>query len=369
MVHPLDGRIAMDESTRQKLTAVGELLIDQSRAAVLVEPRARESGFWFGGGNICRAADGALWLVGRYRNGGDSRTGIEAGPRGAELALLRSRDEGQSFGHVFSLSKKDLTCDGEEVLSIEGACLYAGEGGVRLYVSSEKERAYPERVREFQKPGTGVWSIDVLSARTPEGLEDAPARPALRSDEPAWLHVKDPVVFDLSGRRVMMYCSHPFSWASSNTGYAVGRPHEERWDNRQRSVTPRGPAWDVAVFRVTERLPLPPAGVAQGPMSLYFYDGAECVHDHGSGRAKGFSCEEIGGLAAGYDGEFPCLELLSVERPLFVSPHGTGCSRYVSVFDAEDYCIATWQQSQPDLSQPLVVTRTAKKEVERVLAG
>jgi len=361
----------MDASDRERLMRVGRVLVDQGRARELVEPRLREQGFWFGGGNVARAPDGALWLVGRYRNGGDARVGVEAGPRGAELAVFRSGDGGLTFKPAFSFLKKDLTCEGEEVVSIEGACLYIGECGVELYVSSEKARPYPQRVRSSQKSGTGVWSIDVLSAPTAEGLRRARAQSVLRSEEPARLHVKDPVVFNLGGRRTMLFCSHPYCWSSTNTGCAVTDSPPGGWQVRKWSVLERGPAWDVAVFRVTARLALPQVGVlaGQAPASLYFYDGAECIHDHGGGRPRGYSCEEIGGLAVGRDGAFPRIERLSVEAPLFVSPHGTGCSRYVSVLEAGDHYLVTWQQSQPDKSQPLVANRVPKKEVEAALSA
>ena len=360
----------MDERIRSALLRVGRLLVQPGGAATLVPPRLGEEGFWFGGGNMTRGADGALWLVGRYRNGGDSRTGVEAGPRGAELALLTSKDEGRSFQPAFSFLKGDLACEGEEVLSIEGASLCSGRKGVELYVSSEKKRSYPERVRSLQKAGTGVWSVDVLAAQGFDGLKGAPVRRALRSEEPAWLHVKDPVVFDMAGRRTMLYCCHPYCWSSSNTGCATAEGPRGGWVSRSRSILERGPAWDVAVFRVTARLPLPAVGVLKGcgGVSLYFYDGAECIHKHEGSHPKGYSCEEIGGLAAGLDEEFPRIERLSVEGALFVSPHGTGCNRYVSVFEGEDYYLATWQQSQPDRSQPLVSKRTPKAEVEALLA-
>jgi len=277
----------MEAEPRDRLTRVGRLLLDQERAEVLVEPRAREKGFWFGAGNICRGPKGALWLVGRYRNGGDARTGIEAGPRGAELAVLRSDDEGRSFEPAFSLLKEDLASDGEEVLSIEGACLYPHEDGVDLYVSSEKRRSYPPQVAAFQKPGTGVWSIDVLSAPIVEALKDAEPRPALRSEEPRWLHVKDPVVFDLDGQPAMLFCSHPFSWTSSNTGHAERLGRTPRWEVLDWSVLPRGPVWDVAVTRVTSRLALPRARVLGGAaVSLYFYDGAAAVRVREAGPAR-----------------------------------------------------------------------------------
>ncbi len=360
------------------LTEVALRLVCQEAAKVLVPPKAAAPGFWFGGGDICRDRDGALLLCGRYRNAGDSRLGLGAGVRGFELAVFRSADEGGTFEQVLSLSKQDVAPAGQQVLSIEGSSLRRTARGLELYVSSEKLRDYPERVREFQKPGTGVWSIDVLRAPSVEGLARAKAEPWLSSDEPASLHVKDPVAFDLGGpgapqgaRAFMAYCVHPFSWASSNAAVADvsadGSPGESG-----RVLLPRGPVWDVAVCRVTARLALPRVGaLASGPpVSLYFYDGAECIHDHSAGgRPRGCSCEELGGLAAGSDAEFPRLVRLSVDGPLFVSPRGTGCSRYVSVFEARQDYLATWQQSQSDGSQPLVLNRVSRAEIEAALTG
>jgi hypothetical protein len=355
----------------ERLVAVARRLVPAEGAQLLVEPRAAEQGFWFGGGNICRDADGSLLLCGRYRNGGDSRSGIEAGPRGAEIAVLRSTDGGERFEHVLSLLKPDVAPEGREVLSIEGCCLRRTESGLELYVSSEKRADYPDRLRGFQKPGTGVWSIDVLGAPSVEALAEARPEPVLAPGPPAWLHVKDPVLFELGGSTWMTFCSHPYSWTSSNTGLARqgadGAFQVVSW-----GILPRGTVWDVAVTRVTARLRLPAAGVLRegGPVALYFYDGAECMHDHGrGGRPRGYSCEELGGLAAGRDGEFPRLERLSVERPLLVSPHATGCNRYVSAFEDDERYVLTWQRAAPDGSQPLVVNRVPRSEVAALLGA
>ena len=358
----------MDSFLQSKFVEVGKLLLDQENAEVLVEPRRHEDGFWFGGGNICEGQNGDLWLVGRYRNGGDSRTGVEAGPRGAELLLMHSEDGGRNFEPAFSWKKQDLAPAGDKVLSIEGAALSRKGEGVELYVSSEKDRVYPETVRGAQKGGTGVWSIDVLRAGSMNELAHAPVEPVLGSDNPVWLHVKDPVIFQDGGRRILIYCSHPYCWSSSNTGYAVEVPGNDHWDNASWCLKSRGPCWDVAAFRITDRLALPPVGVLEsGRFSMYFYDGAECIHDHGGDPPTGYSCEEVGGLVVGHDEEFPHLERISVKRPLFLSPYGRGTSRYVSVFDAGDRYIATWQQSRPDLSQPLVVNEVPRESVEKVL--
>lgn len=357
----------MIKNMSKTLLRIGRMLVDQDEAEILIEPQLREEGFWFGGGDICRDATGALWLVGRYRNGGDSRVGLEAGPRGAELALFRSEDDGETFERQFSFLKEDLAPRGEEVLSIEGASLHVTQEGVQLYVSSEKKRDYPEDVSKYQKPGTGIWSIDVMRADDFSELQDARISPALHSDNPATLHVKDPQIYRLNGRTIMLYCTHPFTWASSNTGYAVENGSE--WENCCTSLISRGACWDVAICRVTDRMQLPQVGILenQPPLSLYFYDGGECMNDHESAKPRGYSCEEIGGLAAGRDDEFPQIERLSPLRPCFVSPHGTGSSRYVKVFDTDSHYLVTWQQSNPDYSQPLVVNRVPKERVEAIL--
>ena len=60
------------------------------------------------------------------------------------------------------LSKQDLSAH-QEVVSIEGVSLLPSlqaSGQFELYVSTEKKISYPKQLIHFQKPGTGVWSID-----------------------------------------------------------------------------------------------------------------------------------------------------------------------------------------------------------------
>ena len=139
---------------------------------------------------------------------------MAAGRRGWKLALLRSRGGGP-FEEVAAFGKGELAGD-HPVLSIEGSSLQPlPGGGWELLVGTEKARDYPQGWRDRQKPGTGVWSIDRLTGASPDALGEP--LPALASDDPAALHVKDPV---LRGDRLL--CSvHPATWASSNTGLAT----------------------------------------------------------------------------------------------------------------------------------------------------
>ncbi|HSG69431.1 MAG TPA: hypothetical protein VLA12_03405, partial [Planctomycetaceae bacterium] len=59
---------------------------------------------------------------------------------------------------------------------------------------------------------------------------------------------------------------------------------------------------------------------------------------------------------------------LSRYEPAFVSPFGTGCSRYVDVLIADDGMYVTWQQSQSDFSQPLVMNFVPRAKIEALLS-
>jgi hypothetical protein len=365
----------MDDLQRDRLTRFCQALVNQEQARVIISPNQPASGFWFGGGNMVEDADGTFYLVGRYRNAGDSRTGLGAGERGLELAIFASTDRGKSFSKVLSFSKTDLNAGDKEVLSIEGAALHLTADGVELFVSTEKSNVgYPAGMEEFQKPGTGVWSIDYLKAPSIADLAQAAVMPLLNTEDPRFLHIKDPVVYDReNGDLVLAFCTHPFGWTSSNSGYAVRRAGSTHFEPPVFDFFPRGATWDVAMSRITCLLDLPRLGAFAGvdPLVLAFYDGGESLRryeEHASAvrRPRGYSCEEIGGVAVIMAQDLSKSERLSLYLPLFISPHGTGCSRYVDVLRTEDGFYATWQQSQPDESQPLVMNFLSNEEVERL---
>lgn len=359
---------------KDKLARFAQALIDQRNAKPVVFPYKDAPGYWFGGGNLVENAEGTLYLVGRYRNGGDSRTGLSQGERGLELAIFRSVDGGESFLKILSFSKGELDLPGKRVISIEGASLCFREGKVELYVSTEKDVGYPEGFQEYQKKGTGVWSIDRITALTVEGLKEGRIESFFSSADPTRLHVKDPTVIRLpSGREFLLFCTHPYSWSSSNSAYMIREPGKEEFSAPVYDFFPRGPAWDVAVTRATDLLFLPEGtGSLREAVSLLFYDGAECLRPHeqspqGVQRPRGYSCEEIGGV-----GWFPGESIHQVERislygPLFVSPFGTGSSRYVHTLKSRGGLYATWQQSSVTGSQPLLMHRLSWDEVHTLL--
>ena len=337
---------------RINLTDFANSLVNQAKAHVVVPPYSTEPGFWFGGGNMIQVGD-ELWLVGRYRNVGDSRTGLSMGTRGLELAVFRSSNQGKTFEKQFQFSKDELSADDREVLSIEGSALRATDEGFELLVSTEKSGiGYPVEVEDYLKPGAGVWTIDVMRASSIHDLKKAKPQPAFASRDPSHLHIKDPFVYSGRATDRILACSHPFSWSSSNTVTL-----DESDGTFSFGILPRGFSWDVAISRGTCLLDVPKIGPFEGgDFRLMFYDGGESMrsldeHQTAVSRPRGYSCEELGGVAVLHG---DCVTRLSEFKPLFVSPFGTGCSRYVDVLATSEGFRATWQQSQEDGSQPLV---------------
>ena len=359
-----------------RLSSFCHALINQQNARVIVEPQDRASGFWFGGGNMVQGPAGELYVVGRYRNAGDSRTGVAAGTRGLELAIFESLDNGVTFTKVAYWDKLALNSSTGPTLSIEGSCLRFAEDGVELFVSTEKTGVpYPESVAEYLKPVAGVWSIDVLRAPTISQLVGSEVVPLFVSNCASHLHVKDPFFWHTAAGDRLGYCSHPFGWSSSNTGVADIPRRGELVSAPQHSVFPRGITWDVAMTRGTCALPVPRIGVfADNDVRLLFYCGGECLrsmeeHVTAVQRPRGYSCEEIGGAAYFVNDDVARAERLSDLLPMFMSPMGTACSRYVDVLATSDGFYATWQQSQDDLSQPLVMNFLSMDDATRILAG
>jgi len=365
----------------ERLKELGLRLIDQRNSRVLVPALGKKSGFWFGGGNLIQDQDGTILACGRFRNPGDSRTGTGAGERGLEFSIFSSSSPDTKFQKVLSFSKNDLSKN-EEIVSIEGASLLPSEtdqSGWELFISTEKKASYPKPLINFQKPGTGVWSIDRIKGKDGyDSLSPDTIETILSSAKGTTLHVKDPVTFRINPNATeLVYCHHPFSWASSNSGLNRQQRTSENFELISEDVLPRGNSWDVACSRLTERLPIPKIGPFSDipAISLYFYDGAECLrpleqNPKAAKRPRGYSCEELGGLAWGWDHEFPKLSKISVDFPLFLSPHSTGCSRYVSAIFLDDgSLLGTWQQAQADGSQPLVTNHLSKSEIVRMLGA
>jgi len=355
----------LDDETLQRLRAFAHTLVNPATARVAIPTDQPGKGYWFGGGNMAAGPDGRLYLTGRYRSSGDSRTGLDLGDRGRELAVFASSDEGGTWTKVLAFDKASVSPDGREALSIEGSAIRFTKAGVELYVSSEKRVPYPAPVEAFEKPGTGVWTIERMAAASIASLRDAKPVTIVASEDPATLQVKDPFLAEQpDGSLYLFFCHHSFNWSSSTTGYLAIGADGKITGKPVFDCYPRGPAWDVAITRGTCILPVP-SSIAPAGTGLVFYDGGECLHnldEHAKAhkRPRGYSCEELGGLGYYGDNDPTSFQRISGIFPEFVSPDGTGCLRYVDVLETADAYLATWQQSRPDGSQPLMINRVPK---------
>ncbi len=361
----------IDKQLTEKIEQFGALLMDQEKASVIIPAQEQKSGFWFGGGNMIEWK-GSLYVCGRYRSGGDSRTGVKLGTRGCELAIWRSDDEGKNWKKVVSMNKADLNVGDLEVLSIEGCALHRTAGGdVELFISTEKKgRVYTGEFADYLKPGTGIWSIDYKSAPSVEKLQNSPVREIHRSEDLTTINVKDPFVYDCeNGDTWLLFCHHPFCWSSSDTGFMVRPRGEKKFRRASYNIFPRGNTWDVAITRGTSLIDLPVE--SDEKITALFYDGGESLRqlDEHAGavkRPRGFSCEEIGGLAVISNEDVTTFERISRYKPSFLSPMGMRTSRYADVLEFGDKYYVTWQQSQDDLSQPLVLNVVEKRAAEGI---
>lgn len=360
-------------TVEKKLENFAKALINEEKAKIAIPANRPSKGYWFGGGNMIEK-DGSFYVSGRYRNDGDSRTGLDLGDRGLELAVFESKDRGKSFQKIHSIMKLDLPGG---VLSIEGTALNINaQGQIELFISSEKsQNTYPAHLQDYLKKGTGVWSIDVITANTITGLTVDKIKPLLSCDKPEYIHVKDPFYYrSYTGAQYLMFCTHPFTWSSSNTGFMKRKGEELSFEEPVWEFFRRGHTWDVAMTRGTYVLDMPQIGVLKDKrISLCFYDGGECLrnidqHEKAVKRPRGYSCEELGGLAYIENGSLSSIKRISVETPFFLSPYGTACSRYVSVLTAKEGMYALWQQSQKDCSQPLVMNFLSNEEIIALLS-
>ncbi len=356
----------LDDSTVARMRAFAHTLVDPARARIAIHPERADKGYWFGGGNMAVGPNRRLYLTGRYRNSGDSRTGLDLGDRGKELAVFVSDDGAATWTKVLAFDKRAVAPAGTEALSIEGSAIRFTAAGIELYVSSEKRRPYPDPVAAYEKPGTGIWSIERLTAPTVEALRDARPQTIVASADPATLQIKDPFLAERrDGSLMLFFCHHSFNWSSSGTGYLALDSRGQPAGSPVFDCYPRGPAWDVAITRGTCIMPLPPS-VAPAGTGLVFYDGGECLrnldeHAMARKRPRGYSCEELGGIGYYIDDDPREFVRISDIFPEFISPAGTGCLRYVDVVATDSAWIATWQQSQPDSSQALMINVVARR--------
>ncbi len=267
--------------------------------------------------------------------------------RGSESRIAESTD-GAKFTDIWSVRKEDLGSSSME----RSALIVTPNGAYRLYIS-------------YVDPVNNKWRIDMMQSDDPRHFDILQRESILTADSMQVEGVKDPYILSLNGVHHMFFSYAPklqgFSpeqiarlhttgdifntgKVKSRTGLALSQGGISfRW---LRDVLPLGKSWDSHTARVTCVLPLKRGFVI-------FYDGAS----HGEPNY-----EEFTGIATSPD--LVHYERISRERPVLVSPFGSGSLRYVSAVSVGDDFYFYYECSRQDGSHELRLNIVGKDNLK-----
>lgn len=291
-------------------------LFDPEEGHTVVEPLDSGSGWWAGAPSAVWDHEKAkFYLYYRLRR----PRGVEL-DRGGECVIAESTD-GINFNPIWRAEKTAFESD-----SVERAALFKGLDNVwRLYLS-------------YVDPDHQMWRVDLMEADRPDRFEPASRHTVFDPVDLNIEGIKDPFVFTL-GHEYHMLLSYAkrsgnltrkqegdlhATADAYNTGLTVSRTGlATSSDGRTFSwegdiFSPGSSDWDGWCTRICSLVYLPPVFTA-------FYDGASDV----SGNY-----EERTGLASGTD--IRKLRSLSPAGPRLVSPHASGCLRYLDALQFTD---------------------------------
>ncbi len=315
-------------------------LFDPQNGNTIVNPPGEGSGYWAGAPSVYfDAAKAKFYLSYRLRKPHPQR--------GSESRIAESID-GLKFTDIWSVRKEDL-----ETSSMErSALMVIPNGEYRLYIS-------------YVDPVNNKWRIDMMESNDPRHFDNSKRRAILTADGMQVEGVKDPQFLVLDGKYYMFfsYAEKPSNGSAeqlsqwhatgdifntgkvkSKTGLAVSQDGISfKW---LRDVLLLGTSWDSHTARVTCVLP-----VKNG--FAVFYDGA-------SDGERNY--EESTGIATSSD--LVRYERISRERPLLVSPYGSGSLRYLSAVGAGTDYYFYYECSRPDGSHDLRMNTVKKENLE-----
>lgn len=255
-------------------------------ADVVVPAPASGPGNWSGAPSAVQV-DGLFWLAYRVRRP------VDAG-RGVSVVVARSAD-GVRFEPVVEVQREMFAA-----ASFERAVIVPTSDGPdrrwRLYLSCAS-------------PESKHWWIEALEADRPEALADAARRMVLPGGPS--VAVKDPVILRVGRRWHLWVCRHPLTERGQEDRMVSAHlTSDDGWSWHDHGEVLQGTPgrWDARGARITAVLSLDPLVV--------LYDG------RASAEANWF---ERTGLARDEGGR-----LVGLDRPVAVSPEGTGALRYAS---------------------------------------
>jgi hypothetical protein len=294
----------------------------------IIEPVGTGPGWWAGAPSAVYDEQAArFYLYYRIR-----RPRGVAPDRGGECYIGESRD-GRSFRTIWSATKDQFETD-----SMERAALHKGlDGAWRLYLS-------------YVDPRSRKWRIDLMGAASPDGFDPKAARCVFDPDDLGLEGIKDPYVLTLGGRYFMIvsYATRggPLSASQEdvlhatadayNTGLVRSRTGlASSCDGRHFTwhgdiLSPGDSGWDAYCTRICSVVYLPPVFTG-------LYDGAADVRGN---------YEERTGIAVSMDMRH--WDRVSTAGPALVSPHASGCLRYVDAVQLPDRIHYYYEYARPD---------------------
>lgn len=309
-----------------------------SAGNIIREPAGHTAGYWVGApGAYHDASTGDWYLTYRLR-----RPRGVAPDRGGEVRVARSKDL-QRWEDVLTITK-----DRYASASIERSCLQRRADGTWFYFTS------------YVNPADGRWCTAVI--RAPQVAQLDPShRKIIFTAPPLGLEgVKDPWILERDGvYHLFLSVATPIpatgqgshatldifntGECKSATGLALSRDLEH-WEWQGVVLAPGDTGWDRYCRRINSVVALPAA--SSPARFLAFYDGI-------AGHEENY--EEKCGLAVSDD--LRSWRALSIDRPVFTSPHATGSLRYIDATLAAGTCHLFYEFARPDGAHDLRVTR------------
>jgi len=309
-------------------------LFDPWKGKTIIKPPSKGRGYWAGAPSAMFDDDtGDFYLYYRLRK--------PRPIRGGEIRIDRSPD-GVKFKTVWKATREDFRSK-----SIEKSCLLkCPDGKFRLYVS-------------YVDPKDQRWRVDMLEANSPEKFDPAKRVKILTAADIKEEGVKDPAVYVIGGTFFMFlsYARKPkriskekkkrmhatadvynTGLIKSSSGLAISTDGVAfGWVGD--IFSPRDEGWDSYASRIGAIVYIPPVYTA-------FYDGSAHVKEN---------YEERTGIAVSLD--LPNFFRLTSDGPILTSPHGSGCLRYIDVFNLDGELWYYYEYARADGSHELRLNR------------
>lgn len=309
-------------------------LFDPEEGVTIIEPAGSGPGNWAGApGVIYDPASERFYLSYRVRK--------PQPIRGGECYIASSTD-GVHFDVIWSATKGDFGSPSVERFGIAKA----PDGSWLLYPS-------------YVDPGDNRWRIDVIQADDPASFDVSKRQKVFTASDVGVEGVKDAWVMRLNGFYYMLisYAARMETLSPEqqermhatadiyNTGLTLsssamavsqdGIKYEWLGD----VFPPRAGAWDGYAARLG-------CVVATEYGWIGYYDGSASVEGN---------YEERTGLAQSFD--LRHFQRLTFDGPALVSPHGSGCLRYIDAVPMKDEILLYYEYCRPDGSHELRMNR------------